>query len=71
MITPVSVLLATLLLGQFVSLILFVTIYLWFWGKYHWWIIGVYSLLSVIGLYGLFQPVVPVIWYPSPFFALF
>ncbi|MEM7775995.1 MAG: tripartite tricarboxylate transporter permease [Pseudomonadota bacterium] len=67
----IGVLLSTLVLGQYVSLIIFVAIYLQVWGQFDWRIIALYSAVSAIGLYGLFQVIVPVIWYPSPFFTLF
>ncbi|WP_306260646.1 tripartite tricarboxylate transporter permease [Pararhizobium sp. IMCC21322] len=66
-----GVLLAALVVGQYLALIAFVGIYLWFWGRYSPRIIALYCALSAIGLYGLFEVVVPVIWYQPLFFTLF
>ncbi|PWQ93122.1 tripartite tricarboxylate transporter permease [Leucothrix arctica] len=66
-----GILLATLVLGQFVSILLFVAVYLRFWGHYGIKVIATYCLAAAIGLYGLFELVVPVVWYESPYFTLF
>lgn len=66
-----GVLLAALLVGQYLALLAFVAIYLWFWGRYSARIIALYCALSAVGLYGLFEVVVPVIWYQPLFFTLF
>lgn len=66
-----GVLLAALVVGQYLALIAFVAVYLWFWGRYSPRIIALYCALSAIGLYGLFEVVVPVIWYQPLFFTLF
>lgn len=62
---------ATFFIGQYISLLLFVAIYLRFWGRYKMPVVAIYTACSAIGLYGLFELVVPVNWYPSPFFTLF
>lgn len=65
------VLLATLLIGQYLALLAFVAVYLWRWGHYSLRIIALYFTLSAIGLYGIFEVIVPVIWYQPMFFNLF
>jgi TctA family transporter len=64
-----GILLATLVLGQFVSLLLFVVLYLKFWGKFGWRMITIYTALCAAMLYILFNMVVPVLWYEAPFFS--
>lgn len=71
MLLLLAVLLATLLVGQYLALLAFVVIYLWFWGRYSARIITLYCIVSAIVLYGLFDVVVPVIWYQPLFFTLF
>lgn len=66
-----AVLLAMLLVGQFVALLGFVALYGIFWGKFGWKTVIAYTLASAAVLYVLFQLVVPVVWYESPFFSLF
>jgi TctA family transporter len=66
-----GVLLATLLIGQYLALLVFVAVYLWHWGHYSLRIIALYCALSAIGLYGIFEVIVPVIWYQPLFFNLF
>ncbi len=65
------VLLATLLIGQYLALLAFVAVYLWHWGHYSLRIIALYCALSAVGLYGIFEVIVPVIWYQPLFFNLF
>ena len=62
---------ATLLIGQYMALLCFVALYLRIWGKVSWQMIGIYTLGSGVTLYVLFNLVVPVLWYESPFFSLF
>ena len=57
------------MLGQFVALLLFVVLYLKFWGKFGWRMITLYTVLSAVMLYTLFNMVVPVLWYESPFYS--
>lgn len=66
-----GVMMATLLIGQYLALIAFVAIYLIFWGRYRLRVVALYCALSAIGLYGLFEVIVPVVWYQSPLFTLF
>jgi hypothetical protein len=65
-----GVLFVTLLLGQFVTLLLFVVLYLWIWGGFGWRMIGVYTAASAAFLYVLFNEIVPVAWHESPFFSI-
>ena len=60
----------TLVLGQFLTLLLFVALYLRIWGKFGWRLIAVYTACSGIFLYVLFNMIVPVMWHESPFFSL-
>jgi hypothetical protein len=62
---------ATLLIGQYMALLCFVALYLRLWGKVGWGLIVVYTAVSGIVLYVLFNLVVPVLWHESPFFSLF
>lgn len=67
----ISVLLALHLVGQFVALLVFVAAYLRFWARYGPAIIASYVAGAALVLYVIFELVVPVIWYPSPFFEIF
>jgi TctA family transporter len=62
---------ATLLIGQYVALLGFVALYLRRWGKAGWGLTALYTAVSGIVLYVLFNLVVPVLWHESPFFSLF
>ena len=62
---------ATLLIGQYLALLVFVALYLRVWGKAGWGLIAVYTGISGVMLYVLFNQVVPVHWQESPFFSLF
>jgi hypothetical protein len=62
---------ATLILGQYVALLLFVALYLKVWGKFGWRLIAVYTGASATFLYVLFNMIVPVMWHESPFYSLF
>lgn len=62
---------ATLLIGQYMALLCFVALYLRIWGKVGWGLTAAYTLVSGAMLYLLFNRVVPVLWYESPFFSLF
>ena len=67
----VAILLAMFAIGQFVALLLFVVLYLSLWAKMNWRITVVYTGGCAVFLYGLFNWLVPVQWYQSPFFSLF
>ena len=62
---------ATLVIGQYMALLVFVAAYLRLWGKVGWGLTTVYTVVSGTVLYALFNVVVPVLWYESPFFSLF
>jgi putative tricarboxylic transport membrane protein len=66
-----GVVLATLVIGQFVALLAFVLLYLRVWGKVSWLVAVLYTIASAAVLYLLFNLVVPVMWQESPFFSLF
>lgn len=61
----------TLILGQYVTLLLFVAAYLKVWGKFGWRLIAVYTGACATFLYVLFNVIVPVMWHESPFYSLF
>lgn len=62
---------ATLIVGQFVAMLGFVALYLRVWGKVGWLMTAAYTAGSAAMLYVLFNMVVPVMWYESPFYSLF
>jgi putative tricarboxylic transport membrane protein len=62
---------AALLIGQYLALVAFALLYLRFWGKASWGVSVAYAVGSAAVLYALFNLVVPVLWYESPFFSLF
>ena len=61
----------TLVLGQYVTLLVFVALYLKIWGDFGWRVITPYVIASGVFLYMLFNVIVPVMWHESPFYALF
>jgi len=65
-----GILFITLLLGQYLTLLMFVVLYLKFWGNYGWKIIGIYTSSAAAFLYVLFNEIVPVVWHESPFFSV-
>ncbi|MGE3646465.1 MAG: tripartite tricarboxylate transporter permease, partial [Beijerinckiaceae bacterium] len=67
----VGILVVMLAIGQYPALLLFVFLYLLVWGKTKWWIATLYTAGCGIILYLIFNLVVPVLWYQSPFFSLF
>jgi TctA family transporter len=66
-----AILLGTLLIGQYLALLAFVLLYLWLWARASWLTMSVYTVACGTFLYVLFELLVPVIWYESPFFDLF
>lgn len=66
-----GVLLATLLIGQYLALLVYVVLYLRLWAAAGWRTIAIYTVSCGVFLYLLFNLVVPVVWYDSPFFTLF
>ncbi len=67
----VGILLAMLVIGQYFALLGFVALYLIVWARADWRLIVVYVAGCAGILYVLFNLVVPVLWYESPFFRLF
>jgi hypothetical protein len=67
----VCILLATLVIGQYPALVLFVALYLLVWARAKWWVVVAYTVASAVILFVLFDQLVPVLWYESPFFRLF
>ncbi len=67
----VAILLVTFVIGQFLSLLLFVALYLVLWARMGWRLTVIYTVGSAVFLYVLFNRVVPVQWYESPFLTLF
>ena len=62
----------TLIIGQFPTLLLFVILYLKFWGKFGWKLISIYTACAVAFLIIMFNEIVPVMWYePSHLPSLF
>lgn len=58
-------------IGQYFALLTFVLLYLLVWGRAKWWIALLYTAACAVILYVVFNLVVPVLWYESPFFSLF
>jgi hypothetical protein len=56
----------TLIIGQFPTLVLFVILYLKFWGNYGWKVITIYAIGAVAFLLIMFNEIVPVLWYEPP-----
>ncbi len=61
----------TLVIGQFPTLLLFVALYLKFWGGFGWKMIALYVSGCAIFLLVMFNEVVPVLWYEPPFLPQF
>ena len=59
----VGIFVLTLAIGQFPTLVLFVILYLKFWGKFGWKVILIYTLGAIVFLLVMFNEVVPVLWY--------
>jgi len=66
-----GVLLVTLALGQYLTLLLFVVLYLKIWGGFGWRVIALYTAGAAGFLYLLFNEIVPVMWHESPWFSVF
>jgi putative tricarboxylic transport membrane protein len=62
----IGVFFLTLLIGQFPTLILFVALYLKFWGNYGWKVILYYTVGATVFLWVMFNEIVPVLWYEPP-----
>jgi putative tricarboxylic transport membrane protein len=59
----VGIFVSTIAIGQFPTLVLFVLLYLVFWGHYGWKIIVIYLIGTIAFLLGMFNEIVPVLWY--------
>ncbi len=59
----VGILVLTMVIGQFPTLILFVLLYLVFWGKFSWKVVVLYLVGIIVFLLGMFNEIVPVMWY--------
>lgn len=62
----IGIFVLTLVIGQFPTLILFVILYLKFWGKFGWKVILIYTVGAIVFLLGMFNEIVPVLWYEPP-----
>lgn len=67
----VGVFAAMFVIGQYFALLAFVFLYLIVWGDAKWWIAALYTAACALILYVVFNLVVPVLWYQSPFFEIF
>jgi len=59
----VGIFVLTLIIGQFPTLILFIGLYLKFWGNFGWKVILGYMVGATIFLLVMFNEIVPVLWY--------
>lgn len=64
-----AILLGTIFVGQLISLTLFVAIYLWRWGNYDWKISIGYALATWAFIYGFYDQVMHLFFYPSMLFG--
>ncbi len=62
----IGIFVLTLLIGQFPSLVLFVILYLKFWGNFSWKVIAIYTVFAITFLLIMFNEIVPVLWYEPP-----
>jgi hypothetical protein len=65
MIWLLGILIATLVFGQQVALPAFIALYLVVWGRYRWWVAALYAGAGWAFLYGMFDRIIHVVWYPS------
>jgi TctA family transporter len=65
----IGIVLATMLIGQRITLPLFVFLYLMYWAKAGWKIALIYSVLASLFLELMFTRISQVIWYPSLLFG--
>ncbi len=65
-----GILAGTLVIGQYIAMLVFVVLYLRYWAKAGWRLVSIYTVSCGVVLYVLFELIVPVIWYESPFFSL-
>lgn len=62
---------STVAIGQFPTLILFVGLYLKFWGNFGWKTIAIYVTGSIVFLLVMFNEIVPVLWHEPPWLPSF
>lgn len=62
----IGIFVLTLAIGQFPTLLLFVILYLKFWGNFGWKVILIYTVGAIVFLLGMFNEIVPVLWYEPP-----
>jgi hypothetical protein len=67
----IGIVVATLVIGQYLALVGFVLLYLTVWARAGWRVVIIYTAACALMLYVLFDQLVPVAWYESPFFRLF
>ncbi|MBT4940500.1 MAG: tripartite tricarboxylate transporter permease [Rhodospirillaceae bacterium] len=63
------ILVATVFVGQLISLTAFVAIYLWRWGNYNWKICLGYAAVSWAFIYGFYDQIMHLFFYPSMLFG--
>jgi cbb3-type cytochrome oxidase subunit 3 len=59
----IGIFVLTLVIGQFPALVLFVILYLKFWGNFGWKVILYYTIGAIAFLLIMFNEIVPVMWY--------
>ena len=64
-----AILVATVIIGQFLAIVVFVPAYLWYWGGYSWRLFVPYAAGAAVFLYVMFEQIVPVFWYDSLIFS--
>ena len=67
----IGIFVLTLIIGQFPALVLFVILYLKFWGKFSWKIILIYTIGAIAFLLIMFNEIVPVMWYEPSYLPSF
>jgi len=59
----------TLVFGQIAALVLFIALYVWWWGGYGWKVCLGYAATEWLFLYGFYDQVMHIFWYPSLLFS--
>ena len=67
----VGIFVSTMAIGQFPTLILFVGLYLKFWGDFGWKVIVFYTIGAIVFLLVMFNEIVPVLWYEPEYLPSF
>ena len=62
---------STIAIGQFPTLLIFVGLYLKYWGNFGWKIIALYVLGSAAFLLIMFNEIVPVLWHEPEYLPSF